>query len=233
MICAVCLALAGAVPALAQEAGWIGVRVADQSESGVLVQTVEPNSPAARAGIRQNDIITRFDRQDVTGVIQLTRLVHETPVGRAVDVTVKRDNRDQTLKITVEAAPDRSVTGRLPGLNMDSLRDLRDQLGRSMTDSRASVSGIRVTSMTPQLREFFGAKADEGVLVATVDADSQGSRAGLRAGDVIVAVNGRTIATPADLVRELRASRTGNVLKILRDKREREIRLDTTRPSRA
>jgi len=86
-------ALAMAIPAFAQDSGWIGVSIAEQSDRGVLVRSVEANSPAEHAGLKANDVIIQFNKQDVVGVMQLTRLVNETPVGRTVDVVIRRDSR--------------------------------------------------------------------------------------------------------------------------------------------
>src|SRR5262249_45590505 len=85
-----------AIPAMAQGAGWIGVQVDDQKERGAIVRRVEPNSPAEKAGLKEGDVILEFNKEQVIGVQQLTRLVRETPVGRTVDVKVHRDNRDET-----------------------------------------------------------------------------------------------------------------------------------------
>ena len=68
---------------------------------------------------------------------------------------------------------------------------------RQMPDIRPSISvsqyGIRVDYLTSQLREFFGVGANEGVLVASVETDSAAAKAGLKAGDVITAVDGKRI----------------------------------------
>src|SRR4029077_15012312 len=94
--------LVAAIPVLAQELGWIGVSIEDQKDGGAIVRRVEPNSPADKAGLRENDVILEFNRQEVVGVQQLTRLVRETPVGRTIDVKVRRDNREETLRVTTE-----------------------------------------------------------------------------------------------------------------------------------
>src|SRR5262245_49163920 len=94
--------LAAAIPALAQDSGWIGVSIDDQRDGGPIIRNIEPNSPADKAGLRQGDTVLEFNKQEVIGVQQLTRLVRETPVGRTVDVRVRRDGRDQTFKLTTE-----------------------------------------------------------------------------------------------------------------------------------
>src|SRR5712691_3869496 len=94
-----------AVPAVAQDTGWIGIRVEDQKDRGAIVRRVEPNSPAGKAGLKEGDVVIQFNKEDVVGVQQFTRLVRETPVGRTVEIKIRRDNRDQTLRVTTEKSP--------------------------------------------------------------------------------------------------------------------------------
>ena len=211
-----------ATPSFGQDAGWIGVRVADQPDRGVLIRAVEPNSAAAKAGLKSEDVIVTFDKQDVIGVVQFARLVRETPVGRVVEVKVQRDNREETFQVTTERAPKTPV-----GID---LSDLRDRIMRQMPDIRPSISvsqyGIRVDSLTPQLREFFGVGANEGVLVASVETDSAAAKAGLKSGDVITAVDAKRISTPQDFSHEMRSAGSTVTLTIVRDKQEREIQIE-------
>jgi serine protease Do len=221
------VAFAGVVPAFAQQSGWIGVSIADQPERGVLVRSIEPNSPAEKAGLKANDVILQYGNQEVVGVQQLTRLVSETPIGRTVDISVRRDNREQTFKLTTEKAPFAIGSIRL---QHPELTDLGERIVRhipriEVTSSAPTSQGIRADSLTPQLREFFGVKGSTGVLVATVDADSPGARAGVKAGDVVIAVNGTTVTSPSDFSHAMAA--TGVLtLRVVREKQERDIRVD-------
>jgi S1-C subfamily serine protease len=233
---AVLAAFVVALPAHAQESGWIGVSVAEQTDRGVLVRSVETNSPAERAGIKANDVIIQFNKQEIVGVLQLTRLVSETPVGRTVDVVVRRDKVEQTLKVTSEKSvfgplhfePQKFVAFRDNDQITAFRNQIRDHIEPFTVISSASVtqSGIRVDSLTPQLRDFFGVKAGEGVLVASVDAGSAGARAGMLAGDVVTAVDGKSIFSPQDFNREVRSRSGPFTLKVVRSKVERDIKLE-------
>src|SRR6267142_557349 len=90
----IAILLAAALQIQAQESGWIGIRVEDGKDRGVVVRSVEPNSPAAKAGLKDGDVIIQFNKEDVAGVLQFTRLVRETPVGRTVEIKIQRDNGD-------------------------------------------------------------------------------------------------------------------------------------------
>jgi serine protease Do len=82
-----------------------------------------------------------------------------------------------------------------------------------------------VEELTDQLRDFFGVLGNEGVLVTSVDSGSAAEKAGLKAGDVIVAVDNRNVRTSAEFSREMRAD-SKPMLKTIRDKKERELRIE-------
>src|SRR5437588_12969305 len=77
LLCIVTL-LVAAIPVQAQESGWMGIRVKDGKDRGVVVRSVEPNSPAAKAGLKDGDVILQFNKEDIAGALQFTRLVRET-----------------------------------------------------------------------------------------------------------------------------------------------------------
>ena len=235
----VLIVLLGAVAAtaLAQDAGWIGTQVEDRKEGGVLIRQVEANSPAARAGLKEHDVITEFNKQSVAGVLQLTRMIQETPVGRTVELRVQRDNRQQNLQVTTEKAQfpgvirfnqgNAAIRVRPPDLS--ALNDLRDRLVFNVPKVQVltlfSRGGLQVESLTPQLREFFGVKGGDGVLITSVDSGSAADKAGLTAGDVITSIDGRGISAPQEFGRPIQVAGS-TTLKIIRDKQEREIKIE-------
>jgi serine protease Do len=226
----IAILLAGVIPAIAQDPGWIGISIGDQQDGGVIVRRIEPNSPAVRAGLREGDVILEFNREPVIGVQQLTRIVRETPVGRTVDIKVRRDGREETLKITSERASG-FYSGRFE-FNMPEMPNVRvfaDGFARRAPRVQVNTvfvqDGIRVEQMSDQLREYFGVSGNNGVLVTAVDVGSAAEKAGIKAGDVITAIDGRNVRTPAEFSREMRGG-SGVVLKVVRDKLERDIKID-------
>src|SRR6267378_3461473 len=92
--------------------GWLGVETrevtADKAkelklpaEHGVVLGKIVPDSPAAKAGLKENDVVTEINGQRVEGAAQFRRMIHEIPAGRSIQLTVWRDGRTQTLLVTL------------------------------------------------------------------------------------------------------------------------------------
>jgi serine protease Do len=216
--------------------GRIGVSVADldpadtsvKASSGVLIESVSDDSPAAKAGLRKGDVVVEFDGERVRSVRQFSRLVSETPVGRTVAAAVQRDGQ----RVTVNLAPREQDTVRWAEGNLfrgaEELRNFAYTVPRGSDMRRdietlirpgVAVLGITTGDLTGQLGEYFGTK--EGALVSSVRADSLGAKTGLKAGDVITSVNGAAVTGSADLRRRLSRLESDEefTLGIVRDKK--------------
>src|SRR5262249_20895125 len=136
-----------ALPAQAQQPGWLGISIEDGKDQGASVRSVELDSPASKAGLKSGDLVVEYNKTPVVGAVQLTRLIRETPQGRTVDMKIRRDGADQSVQITTGSAPDRIIrmygTGPVIDLRdrLDSIRNNMPQFEMSMSFTR---SGIRV-----------------------------------------------------------------------------------------
>jgi serine protease Do len=92
--------------------------------------------------------------------------------------------------------------------------------------------GVQVQSLTPELEEYFGVK-NGGALVSSVSADSAASKAGIKAGDVIVSINGRSVADSDDLLRELEDIDGEATIVVMRDKKQMTLKavIERARPA--
>ena len=220
----------------------IGVSVrdlnsADTEKQGVYIESVRPDTPAARAGLKTGDVVVEFDGEPVRSVRNFTRLVQETAPNRTVKATIVRDGRRQGLDVTPEEAGRFSTQVR-PEINPNLDRDLDRALRNVPFDfgelpfggERAVRLGATLMPVSDQLLQHFG--ASNGVLVSTVSPDSAAARAGLKAGDVITTVNERRIERASDVTMALRdAGAGGNVrLRVIRDRKE--VMLTATLPER-
>ena len=88
--------------------------------------------------------------------------------------------------------------------------------------------GVQIQPMTPELREYFKAPSDRGVLITSVDADRPAARGGVRVGDVVVSGDGTPIRKPYDLVKVVGRVAAEEVLKlrVVRDGKERTLSIE-------
>ena len=198
---------------------------------GVEVKHVDENSPAAKAGLKETDVILDLNGQRVEGVEQFIRIIGETPAGRKLNIAVWRNGSNQTLTAMVDS---RGKNGNMVFLRAPSppaapLAPGEPQgLGR-MTNftffaTNTSRLGIEVETLTPQLADFFGAK--QGVLVRTVNAKTPAEKAGMKAGDVIAKVAGTAILGPREIAGAIRNAKGKVSIVIIRNKKEMTLDLD-------
>ncbi|HWB83574.1 MAG TPA: PDZ domain-containing protein [Bryobacteraceae bacterium] len=245
---AACLIAASlAVPAVAQRvimepgsASYLGVGVQEISaerakalnmteERGVEVRMVKDDSPAAKAGIKEGDVVLEYNGEKVEGVAQFERLVRETPVGRQVKIAVWRNGASQTLSATIGSRPsdfgnietriykmprlpEMPVMPKMPSIEIPKLQML-------WQNSVLGIEGEALNSY-PQLAEFFGVK--DGILVRSVIKDSAAEKAGIKAGDVIVKLDDSPVTNARDITNALRSDRAKKSLPVtvMRNKKE-------------
>ncbi len=212
--------------------------------AGVVIEDVTTGGPAEKAGIRKADAILEFDGERVRSVRQFTRLVHETPAGRQVPVSLVRDGQRMNVTVEPRAATRIRLLGDVDGARLlrefgedfahvfpvpptppappsapappalPVVPDFQQFLGRS-----ESGLGITVTPLSDQLAEYFGAR--RGVLVTAVQENSAASSAGFKAGDVVTALNGSEVSEPADLRRRTQRLQNGDefTAEVVRDRK--------------
>jgi S1-C subfamily serine protease len=217
----------------------IGVTVRDQAgDAGVIIESVREETPAAKAGLQKGDVVLEFDGERTRSARQFTRLVRETPPGRSVKMTVMRDGSKRTLDIAPEAR-DSALLQQFPRITGDILRalprdfdfrvDPQNPWGESLFGSPRRL-GVSIVPLSDQLAAYFGVK--EGVLVSEVSSGTPAAAAGIQAGDVITAVNGRGVLSPADLVREVRQADAGATLDVGLTRNRKDMSLKVTLPPR-
>ncbi len=209
--------------------GWLGIEIGEvtpeqardlklSSARGVVVMDVEPESPAAKAGLKEKDVITQYDGQTVEGTVQFRRLVRETPPGRSVALAVSREGTNQNISVELGdrgAYFEKKMKGKMRdfgSMNFPPMTDfstpsvpvMPDGHRHGAMDWRTPVLGINAEDLTPQLGAYFGAPDDGGVLVREVRAGTPAEKAGLKAGDVITKVDGKPVHSLGDLRAELR-----------------------------
>jgi C-terminal processing protease CtpA/Prc len=211
--------------------GKLGVSLEDTEGDlrGAKVRSVEKESPAEKAGIKEGDVIARFDGEAVRSASHLARLVGETPAGRSVPIEVTRAGAPQKLSATLaEGGP------RVRGFGGQGMRDfalempdwevevpeppLPPKAPRVPTPHAFSWKGdggndmvfrmfgggprklgIEYMEIGEQLAGYFKLSGKTGVLVSSVEADGPAAKAGVKAGDVILKLDTETIEDGEDL----------------------------------
>ncbi|RMF94925.1 MAG: DegQ family serine endoprotease [Gammaproteobacteria bacterium] len=178
--------------------GYLGIVIqqltADLAESfglepgqGVLVSQVTDDSPAAKAGIRQGDIVVAYQGRPVTDVGDFRNRVSLTPPGSRATLTVLRDGKRRTLTAVIGKLDENAVAAAAPAHSEEEL-------------------GLTVQTLTSELARQFDVEADSGVVVTAVEPGSIAALAGIRPGTVILEVNREPVKTAADFKRAVAAA---------------------------
>ncbi len=208
--------------------GYLGVLIRQLSEGsqkewefscGVLVSGVVEDSPADNAGILKDDVILNFNGVEITSPGHLTELVRETEPETEVNVTLFRDG--EKMQLLVEVGRYRSGEGFF-------------QWGRNgecnwrFFNSGRVYLGVTLQDMNANLSDYFGVGADEGMLVLDVQDNSPAEKAGLKSGDVIVALNDESIKDSGDIQDILADFKEGDevMVEIVRQKQRKEIAVE-------
>jgi membrane-associated protease RseP (regulator of RpoE activity) len=208
---------------------------------GAGITSVVKDSPAEKAGLRKDDVIVRFDNESVTSVRKLNRLVSEVAPDQTVKLAISRGGAEQEVAVTIGKRKDSSdAMQKLHGLSgkLEGLEGLMGPEGRTWKwegpEGRGEGFvfafgnnrriGVSTTQLTKQLADYFGVTEGTGVLVTSVTDDGPAAKAGIKAGDVIVSLDGEKIADAGDLSRALNKKKEGDViLNIIRNKSQRTI----------
>ena len=196
-----------------------------REERGALIEEVTSGSSAAQAGLQKNDVIVKWDGEQIESAREMSRHIRETPAGRAVRLTVMRDGRE--IEVSVTLGERKALLNRVSIARpaIASVRVRPDIQIRQRVQDRGHL-GVEMQSMTPQLAEYFGLSKRTGALVIFVFADSPAAKAGLKAGDVILSAGAETVENPLDIRRALTNKSEGVIeFKIMRDKQEQTVKV--------
>ncbi|MBI5545508.1 MAG: Do family serine endopeptidase [Deltaproteobacteria bacterium] len=182
--------------------GFLGVTVQDltpdlaramglEQTSGALLSAVEPNGPAAKAGLASGDVVVALEGEPVKAAAELSRRVAALPPGQKVTVRYLRKGKASEAQATLGERPSRPS---------------RRGEGPSPEESL----GLSLGSVTPEMRRELG--TDAGALVTDVQPGTRAARSGIRPGDVIVEANGQPVRSAQEFVAIARSARDKPVL---------------------
>ena len=183
------------------ERGWLGVQIQPvtpdmanalglKSTHGALVAAVQPDSPAAKAGLKQGDVIVRYGSEDIKGPRDLSRAVADTKAGASQEVAVWRDGQTTTLNTTIAQATDQTAGG-------------KSAKGGEVDHAQL---GLKVAPLDQNTRESLDVPMTvHGVVVVSVDPNGPAAEQGLQAGDIIERVDNHEIKNPHELATAVHA----------------------------
>jgi len=175
---------------------------------GVWITWVEDDSPAARAGLKGNDVLLNYNGESIGDPDLLGRLVRATPLGQKVRLTVLRDGKTLKLTATVQARkhpPVMPLQAMVP-FDFSAPRFFMPDIPAPALCWRSSVLGVEYEVIESQLAGYFGVK--QGLLIRFVLPGSPAQHAGIKAGDVIVGLANKPVANARDVTLRLRTEQT-------------------------
>jgi len=212
--------------------GWLGVGITEvtadkvkelklPAERGVLLGKIVPESPAAKAGLKESDVITEINGQRIEGTEQFRRMIREIPAGRAAQFTVWRDGHAQTISVTLGKSEShhagRFVAPAAPGsfaFQMPEIPQMDEMFPNGLWFSSRPRLGIDAENLEGDFGNFFGAPEGEGILVRGVFPESPAAKAGLKVGDVITSVDGEKIRSIGELREKLAEKKAAKSIKL-------------------
>ncbi|MDP5102352.1 MAG: Do family serine endopeptidase [Erythrobacter sp.] len=196
--------------------GYLGVGLAPIDEDfaaslglpkkrGELVQTVQDDSPASRAGFKPGDIVTKVNSKDVTSEQTVSFLVANLEPGAQVPVELLRDGKQVALNVTLGKRPSEAE---LQAQAQTFDPDAEEPMAPGESDGTIEEKlGLQVLGMTPQIARSLGVPADtKGVVIGTVDPNSDAARKGLRRGDIILSANYQEVTSIETLLTQVEAA---------------------------
>ena len=163
---------------------------------GEIVARVEPGQAAARAGIKQGDVIVKVNNHDVTPDETLSYIIANTSVGSRVPIDLIRDGKRMTLTAVVGERPPEEKLAQSDDFSNDEDQGTDDN---SQQQATSQAVGLGFTTLTPEIASQLGLRNDiRAIVITAVDASSDAGAKGLRRGDIVLSINQRPVATPQE-----------------------------------
>ncbi len=207
------------------ERGWLGVYIQDvtpemanalklNSANGVIISKVQTDSPAEKAGLKEEDVISRFNAKEVHNSVEFSTWIAGTHAGTSVTLKVLRDG--EPMNVTVK------------------LGELTPE-AQPLSEGRETESalGLKVSNMTPELSQRYQLPEKEGAVVVTdVDPNGLAAEKGFREGDLILKINRQKVHSTEDFNKAVKEAKPGEGLLFYLHRQEGNLFLALTMPEK-
>ena len=180
---------------------------------GALVAEVNPDSPGAKAGIHQGDIIIDFNGNPIHEMNELPRMVAATAPGSKATLKVLREGKEKTLNLTIA-----------------ELTDERQGQATEQETAEKTPLGLEVQNLTPALAQQFRLRDNKGVVVIQVESGSPAADANVRPGDLILEVNSAVISSVKEYREAIAKVKKDTVVRFLIKRADRTLYLTVENP---
>ena len=227
------------------ERGWLGVGIGTSEDGRTEIGSIDPESPAELAKLREGDVVLRIAGRDVTGPDVLASEIRKRKPGQDITLSIERDGKPLDVKVKLGEYPEdearREMELRFPGLFAPGQPDLvftprpsapgkapKGAAPRSAApgmpgwafESRKFI-GVYCDELNPELAQHFGVKEGTALIVSKLTEDGPAAKAKIHVGDIIVRVDGQRVETVDGLIDLVQRKEKGAKVKIefLRDKK--------------
>jgi serine protease Do len=187
--------------------GWLGVSLQDLTpelakalgvppRAGSIISAIDPGSPASLAALRPGDVLEKIDNESQTDSRAFLRDIVMMPVGAKAQLTIWRDGKQQSIATAVAEWPNVMPAGGVMNPHM-----------AAMMIQKAPDPGVKLQPITEATRKQYSLDPKlDGVVVASVEQDSEAHDLGIVPGDVITSVQGEAVTTPAQVTHAVMAA---------------------------
>ena len=188
--------------------GWLGVSILTQpidedtrkllnlpSRKGALLNSVEANSPAEKAGMKQYDVVIAMDGQPINDNNDLRMKIADIKPGTKIDLKIIRDGKERTITAVIA--------------------ELEETTEKAGATNETRDVGLSVTALTPRLAQRYGLRTPKGLIITEITPGSDAHRKGLQPTDIILEVNREKVATEEDWNAIVSKKKSGDALLLL------------------